>query len=228
MEVKAEELLAHFNECLAADYRHVEQSGDFALVRQGDALFLYFEKSDGLADWVSNFSFAVRPYREMETTWLCHRGFLAVWKAIKPYLELPLADPTVREVTVVGYSHGAAIALLCHEYIWFHRPDLRDHLRGFGFGCPRVLWGFLPAWLSARFQNFIRVVNPRDIVTHLPPAVFGYRHVGQKLALAKTPGLGPIDAHRPENYCQALLKKEEYENVGRRHRRRPGAAGQRN
>lgn len=202
-----------FLDCLTASYRTVEQNADFALKKQGDRLVIYFEKSDGLADWRHNFAFAARPYHEMPTPWKCHRGFLAVWLAAKPYLEEAIADPAVKEILIVGYSHGAALALLCHEYVWFHRPDLRSRLQGYGFGCPRVifsgLFGRIPPALQERWQNFSVVRNAGDLVTHLPPALFGYRHVGRKVKLGRLGRYSPIGAHRPENYLWELLQKEE-------------------
>ena len=86
-------------------------------------------------DWKNNFDFPAKPYKDMEVNWSCHRGFLRVWKSIEPYLEEVINDMTISQIYIVGYSHGAAIASLCHEYVWYHRPDLRDNgLEGFGFG----------------------------------------------------------------------------------------------
>ena len=55
----------------------------------------------------------------MKIKWRCHRGFLRVWKTIKPYIE-QIDFSKAKKIVVVGYSHGAAIATLCHEYIWFN------------------------------------------------------------------------------------------------------------
>jgi len=39
-----------FRSCLGADYREVENGGSFAVVRDGDLLYLFFEKSNGGED----------------------------------------------------------------------------------------------------------------------------------------------------------------------------------
>ena len=72
----------------------------------------------------------------------------------------------------MGYSHGAAIATLVHEYIFYNRPDLRENLWGYGFGCPRCFWGFLPSKeVQGRWARFFPIRSIDDLVTHLPPAV---------------------------------------------------------
>ena len=49
-----------FESCLEADYRHVENDGSFATVRDGDLLYLFFEKSNGREDWYNNLSYHAR------------------------------------------------------------------------------------------------------------------------------------------------------------------------
>lgn len=197
-----------YDRCLNASYTHVEHDGDFAIQREGNILFLLLEWSDGGADWSNNFKFYAKPYKHMNTTWRCHRGFLRVWKSIEPYIKESLLDPTVEEIIVVGYSHGAAVAGIAHEWIWFNRPDLRARLSSYGFGAPRFYWGFLNKKLKERWANFHPIRNLDDIVTHVPPTAFGFRHVNKVLTIGKRGKYNCIDAHRPESY-QAELKESE-------------------
>lgn len=185
-----------------------ENAASYFCERDGDILFLFFEKSNGAVDWRNNFDFPARPYREMEHVWFVHRGFMRVFKSIEPQIEPYVLDPDIRHIFVSGYSHGAALALLAHEYCAFHRPDLKHELRGYGFGCPRVVWGPLPDALRERFFRFTVVRNCRDLVTHLPPRLFGYRHVGALLRIGSGEGWGPIDSHRAETYFRSLEKGE--------------------
>jgi hypothetical protein len=205
------ELLNLYNKCLNANYKTIGDQSDYAIKRVGSKLYLFFEWSDSAADWKNNFNFPSKPYKDMGITWRCHRGFLKVWKSIEPYVKDAIMKPTVKSVTIVGYSHGAAIATLCHEYVWFNRPDLRNKLDGYGFGSPRVFWGNISEELRERWANFHIVRNLNDIVTHMPPKFFGFRHVNDvieigedgKMALCKT-ALKCIEAHRPENYIYSM------------------------
>lgn len=183
-----------------------EHAASYRVERCGTTLYLFFEKSNGAVDWLNNLDFPARPYREMKEPWFVHRGFLRVFKAIEPHIAPLVEDRRVQKIIISGYSHGAALALLCHEYCVFHRPDLAGKIEGFGFGCPRVVWIFLNKRLKARLERFTVIRNGRDLVTHLPPLLFGFRHVGKMMRIGKGAGYGAIKAHRPENYLSELKK----------------------
>ena len=131
-----------------------------------------------------------------------HRGFLKVWRVIEPHLKPLICDPTVKQIIIGGYSHGAAIAALCHEYCRYNRPEIR--VVGFGFGAPRVLWGFMRKEVKKRFEGFMVIRNGRDIVTHAPPLWMGYRHVGELLEIGRWKDYNTIESHYPNNYAREL------------------------
>lgn len=203
-----------YDRCLSASYTHVEHDGDFAIQRQGNTLFLLLEWSDGGADWSNNFKFFAKPYKHMNSKWLCHRGFLRVWKSIESYIKEDLMDPTVEKIIIIGYSHGAAVAGLAHEYVWFNRPDLRENgLITFAFGAPRFYWGFkVKKKLKERWATFYPIRNIDDIVTHVPPVVFGFRHVNDLIVIGEKKKYNAIDAHRPESYQNELTIYESENN----------------
>ncbi len=216
MEVK-HDLCELFDLCLKATYRHTEMGGDYAFVRKGKTLYLLFQWSNGCEDWKHNLDFPVAPYEDMGKHWYCHRGFLKVFKAIKPHIVQTLKTTDAKEMIVVGYSHGAAIATLAHEYIWYHRPDLRENLWGYGFGCPRCFWmPYICEDLRSRWTNFFPIRNRGDLVTHLPPAFLGYRHVNRPVKVGTFGKYNMFNAHRPENYERELkLWQEEARNIKR-------------
>lgn len=198
-----------FNRCLNASYTHTAENGDYATELEGDTLYLLFEKSDGEEDWKNNFKFLAvpwMPYKRMEKPWLCHRGFLKVWKSIEPFIEEKIRNPEVKKIVIVGYSHGAALALLCYEYVKYHRPDVETE--GFGFGCPRVFWGVVPEEVKERFEGFKVIRNGNDIVTHVPPAVLGFRHVAEVVKIGQT---NPVKDHYPEKYIHNLTEAPKTE-----------------
>ena len=205
-----------FTSCLNAEYVNVGDGGSFSIEVRGDALYIFFEKSKGIVDWHSNLDFgavlhselgrearAVTPYKRMDEKWYCHGGFLRVWRSVLPYLEWALLDLRFGEIVTVGYSHGAALALLCHEYLWFNRRDLRGKITGYGFGCPRVIYGRVPKE-KERWKDFYVIRNYDDIVTHLPPRSFGFRHVGRMITVGGIGRYSRIDAHRKESYMSSL------------------------
>ena len=202
-----------YHKCVYTKYTRVENDGDYAIERDEDTLYLFFQCSYTVRDWLNNFDFPAVPYKDMGMPWKCHRGFLRVWKSIEPYIKEYVLDPTVKHITIVGYSHGAAIATLAHEYVWFHRPDLRDNgLEGYGFGCPRCYWGFtINPSLKERWGNFHPIRNENDIITYVPPALLGFRHVNKVIKISSGQS-NIIKAHRNEEYEKALAAQEVYTN----------------
>ena len=197
-------LLELFDDCLSRNYRQSANGASWDVEQQDGHLTVYFQKSNGIVDWINNADLFSVPYREMNPPWQCHGGFLRVWKSVKPLIEPYVLNPSVQEITVVGYSHGAALSVLCHEFIYYRRRDLRDRLKGFGFGCPRVLYGCVPPDVALRWERFYVIRNLDDLVTHLPPRTLGYCHVGNLVEIGEAGLYSAIDAHRPESYRTQL------------------------
>lgn len=197
-----------FRKCLDATYIHTPDGGDYAVMTEGNTLYLLFEWSDGAEDWRSNFDFPATAYKNGTATWKCHRGFLARWKNMRDDIEKIVAhvlncEPDITNITCIGYSHGAAIAVLATEDMEYLYGDYYV-VSGYGFGCPRVLWGRIPQEVKHRLRNFRVIRNNGDIVTHVPPVVFGFRHAGNVVTVGKWGKYNPIDAHRPESYITEL------------------------
>lgn len=181
-------------------YKHVENSGSFWYSQHKNNLTIFFEWSNGKEDWKNNFDFPAKPYRDMQDKWYAHRGFLKVWKSIEPYLKDIIMCRDIENITIAGYSHGGAIALLCHEYCAYNRPDC--NIIGWGFGAPRVIWGIKPQRLRNRLRNFRVIRCGKDIVTHLPPIIFGFTHANKPIEYACDKNA--VDCHRPESYIGVL------------------------
>lgn len=197
-----------FQDVLDAKYIHLEEeTASYCFSKNGEILTIYFEWSNGKTDWKNNFDFPAKPYRDMADKWYVHRGFLKVWKAIEPHLENAIKDPEIKGFNIAGYSHGAAIALLCHEYCTFNRPDCK--ILGLGFGCPRVIWGFPNKTVRKRFEGFFVIRNKRDIVTHVPPAILGYRHPCGVIKVSDGRKTDSITDHYPQEYTKVLISHEE-------------------
>ena len=197
-----------FKKCLSAEYIHTAEGGDYAIQVEGDTLYILFECSDDKEDWKNNFDFPVKPYKDMRPTWYCHRGFLKVWKAMRDEIEEQVADllskkKDIQNITCVGYSHGGALSVLCTEdmvYWW----GSSYKVNGYGFGSPRVLWGIVPKEVKERLRDFKSIRNKHDLVTHLPPILFGFRNAGELIKIGKAFKYSPIKAHYADNYIKEL------------------------
>lgn len=163
---------------------------------------LYFQCSRSWNDWKNNFRFWMVPYDDMEEKFYVHKGFLEMWKSVREVILKYDID------TIIGYSLGGALAILAHEDFTFHTGK---QPRTIVFGCPRVIW-FPSKSIRARFSRVEYIQNPRDIVTHLPPSIFGYRRVYGKREVLRLPARKPAgyylstwaSGHSPEEYRQRL------------------------
>lgn len=195
-----------FSRCLKAQYTRLDGGVDVAFKEENGTLYIYFEDSDGITDWKINLDFPVEFYPLVGI--YAHRGFLRSWKIAQEHLRDIIASAR-GETVCVGYSHGGALALLCHGYIWQERPELRGFLSAYGFGAPRVLWGRQNEKTEKIWRNFTVIRNINDAVTHLPPKSFGYFHPGTLLEIGAHGTYSAFEAHKSENILTELKKYEE-------------------
>lgn len=226
-----------FAECAwEIPFNIVGDSVNYAFVEEGDTLYIYFQGSNSITDWVRNFLFGKKPYKDMAVPYKVHRGFLAAWKTVEDIIINKVTEKQKEEVlnkrtggvhlkevfkwkhiVIAGYSHGGALAGFCHECVWYYRPDLRENnLEGYGFEAPRFYAGFkVKKQLKERWEKFTVIRTNNDIVTHCPPVIFGYTHVGsllkvkgdKKLVSDKVPGC--VKSHYPQVVYDALVKFEQ-------------------
>jgi len=156
------------NGALDNQYRLTINNGIAELVIMGSVSWV---------DWVSNFMFWKVPYRDMPVKWRAHAGFLEAWKSIKDEIVEKLQE--CKQIKVYGYSRGAAIAVLAHEWFAFNGYDVETRV----FGCPRAIACKKDSVVLERFRTLYVYNNKGDIVTMLPPKLFGYIDVGNIVRL---------------------------------------------
>lgn len=166
-------------------YINVGEDVSYCFVPDGRTLYIYFEPSNGKVDWRNNFDFPARPYHDMKIKYRVHRGFLKCWKYVEDIIIEKITEKLEdgkyrwRKIIIVGYSHGGALSAFCMECAWYYREDIRDNIFGIGFDSPRMYAGFtVKKSLQERWKNYIVIRNHTDIVTHMPPVLFGFCHVG--------------------------------------------------
>jgi hypothetical protein len=196
-----------FNKILNARYIHTQNGVDFAFERDKNVLYILFECSDGFDDWAKNFRFIAKPYKRMSKVWRCHNGFSKAYSSVKDdimaYTKDFISRGDIEEIICAGYSHGAALAVLCTEDLQYSLGGLY-RIQGVGFGTPRVLWGIVPKEVKKRLNGFIAVRNIDDLVTHVPPKILGFRDAGKIVKIGSKGKYSRIDAHRPESYQEEL------------------------
>ena len=152
------------------------------LRRWEDTLYITFRGSNSAQDWKVDLNFWKKciPYNNVNPKIRVHTGFIDAYKHpnIRPRIQRSVT-PDIRCVKITGHSYGAALAVLCAVDLQYHFPH-KDY-EALLFGCPRVGNRAFQKSYNKRVFKTLRVENGNDIVTKIPPALWGYRHVGAKL-----------------------------------------------
>lgn len=205
-----ENLYELFKKTISVPYFTINKSVNYAIRKENEKLYIFFEDSKGKEDWIKNLDFPIKAYKNSDNkTFYAHRGFLGAFEELEKVIAPHINDKNYKSIIISGYSHGAGIAVLCHEYAWYNRPDIRKNIYGYGYGAPRVVWGIERKDLKERFSNFTVIKNIDDIVTKLPPAFLGYNHVGKMLLIGERGKYNNLSAHYKENYLKELKIYEE-------------------
>lgn len=150
-----------------------------------------FDQSNSLEDWTNNLKFWKTPYKNMEVKFKVHTGFLKCWHSVRDEIMDAIETLNPSAITITGHSYGGAMAILCMEDCWYRfikcreesedeevqATSLRDKIQCITFGAPRVIGKWRFKKVQERWLNSRLFTNGADIVTCLPPAIFGYIHV---------------------------------------------------
>jgi hypothetical protein len=167
-----------------SDFQNVETDTEFGIFESDTVFRVAFEGSTSKVDWWQNIDFFVKPYKNMSHLFFVHRGFKKKYKSVQSNIiaRINEADYKGKAIQIRGYSQGGALAMLCHEDVYFHSGVQPDTMV---FGCPRVFSFFNSKLLKTRLSDVQRIENGGDMVTGLPPWWFLFRHQGKKIHIGK-------------------------------------------
>lgn len=186
-----------------------DQTGVQCYIRKTeDLLDITFRGSNSAKDWRHNLMFWKKciPYGNTCSKIRVHTGFLNAYKSkqVRNRL-LNMVTPEIRRIHICGHSYGAALSVLCAVDLQYNFPD-RD-IEVIVFGCPRIGNRAFQKSYNSRVFKTLRVENGNDIVTKVPFALWGYRHVGAKLHVGapRLPCLVSFEQHRQQRYYSSLF-----------------------
>ncbi|TVR65825.1 MAG: lipase family protein [Spirochaetaceae bacterium] len=176
-------------------------------IPRGDTLYFAFRGSQAhrnRRDVRMNAMLSLRrvPYAE-DRRIRAYRGFLVKYLAIREEMHGLIEEFRPERIFLVGHSGGGAMASLAFMDLYPGYPDLE--VRVITFGMPRVFNRHGRAWFEEQEEPLLRIVNGRDIIVGLPPALFGYRHVGRLVRMGRRPLLPPFSfKHHWPGYHEGL------------------------
>jgi hypothetical protein len=142
-----------------------------------DIIVIVFRGTENRLDWTTN----------MQAAWITlqggtrvHTGFFQAYWPIRERLfatVVSLLKRKPRPVYITGHSLGGALALMATAELANHEEaSVRDSIAAcYTFGCPRAGDSSFDRYVKVPLY---RVTNGLDIVPAVPPAILGYRHVG--------------------------------------------------
>ncbi len=156
-------------------------------IPRGETLYLAFRGSQAhrhLRDLRMNAMVWKRrvPYAEnprIRAYW----GFLVKYLAIRDEVHRLIERFEPDRILLIGHSGGGAVVSLAFLDLYPGFPE--KEVRAITFGMPRIFNRRGAIWFDEQEEQLLRIVNGRDLITGLPPAILGYRHVGRLVRMGE-------------------------------------------
>jgi hypothetical protein len=186
------------------EWLQVKAKNETAVVRINDfSIDIGVAGSNDFKDWFDNF-------RIIGTTRSGYgrvpRGFYTNLDRLAPKIMELIKDHRDKTVTISGHSRGGAIAFLLA--IFLHRQGFRitDIVT---FGCPNVGKSNFIREVKRIKANIRMYKNGSDLITTLPPFIFGYKKPSRQIQIGKKRWWGTsIEDHYRESYSRVIQKIE--------------------
>lgn len=169
------------------DYTKTGDEVDYAvkIFHEEKRIRLLFQESKGWRDWVNNFKFPIKPYKNQENVLWFAKGWANAYKSANDEIMEKLVQAHNEnpdyDIEIAGWSYGGAMCLLAVED-FYYRTKLKCIVTT--FGGPKPLFG---RKTRQNILNCCKEINQychrNDIVTLLPP-LFGYC-MGRKVKVGK-------------------------------------------
>ena len=139
-------------------------SAEWSTYEEKDTVYILFQETDGVSDWIQNLSFTKRKYGKLKF----HHGFYGLYDLMKDdIINYVKRVPENKTLVVSGWSQGAALAQICVQDIYFHTGRKSILI---SFGAPMAIYGkkTRDACREAVTEAY-EYCNVNDIVTYQPP-----------------------------------------------------------
>ncbi len=176
-----------FTRCASLIDRDVGTAGYIA--EGEDIIVVVFRGTENDLDWRTNIQ---ARFVALQGGTRVHTGFFQAYWPIRDAMFdflISALKKRKRAVYVTGHSLGGALALMATAELANHDDaEIRDSIAAcYTFGGPRAGDASFDLYVKAPLY---RVTNGIDLVPAVPPAILGYRHVGDTRYFGK-PGVAP-------------------------------------
>ena len=164
-----------------------------------------FQGSGSKMDWMQNFTFWKKPYKEMDKLFFVHWGLFNKYKSVENELWSKLTPYVTPDWKIRGYgfSQGATLATFFHEDAVFRYPDL--DIKTYAFAPAKGFSFWNSKFLKTRFDKLITIKNVNDVVPKVPFWFMGFKHYGEVVKLGKRKFTFPWNWYKEHMGYKALL-----------------------
>ncbi|KAL2912567.1 hypothetical protein HK105_207966 [Polyrhizophydium stewartii] len=185
-------------------------TGLVAVQPSSKSIVVIFRGSKTPADWFKNLNFGLDSASWLQASWAVpanlgnrltgarlaipsdlkiHSGFQEIYLGVRNTVQTAITDALAKNpgfsVNFVGHSLGGALASFAAvDYLNLHGTSNAANTFIYTYGQPRA---GNTAWAnyfsSLPFASVSRVTRQQDIVPHLPPTSFSYRHTKQEFGI---------------------------------------------
>ncbi|WP_088889653.1 lipase family protein [Leptolyngbya ohadii] len=148
---------------------------------------ILFRGTSNPKEWMANFQSGQSNYGRLRGgQGRVHTGFLRLYNRLSRQVRQAAStlNPSL-PCFIAGHSLGGALATLAAADLAYHYPTLKDQIRLYTYGAPRVGNQAFVEYLETIAPNSYRVLNMSDMVTMVPPANLReqqYSHFGEAWA----------------------------------------------
>lgn len=152
-----------------ADYKTVGDDLDYCVTEIGGRPALLFQGSMTWRDYVNDFKFARKLYKNQTSCMVVHGGFGRLWKSGNDQIVFDISQACLKhpgaKPIIAGWSLGGAIALLAAEDLFWRTGWKADV---FTFGAPKVCGSKKTAEYIDQCCCAVQYRQPNDLVPYLP------------------------------------------------------------
>jgi len=188
-----------------------ETNTSCSIYKKGKEIVITFEGTDSVRDlpFILNFSkdlVCVEGHNGSNVK--IHRGFLKAYMSIHDDIMEVLKRHKFDSIHCCGHSSGGALSEISVLFL----KNITDSISVHTFASPRVGNHEASKLIFETCKDFKRFVIKGDLVPHLPPWLFGFRHFSEQITLDKVSSkiidsylYTAVNNHKILNYIKSIM-----------------------
>jgi hypothetical protein len=197
-------LLEEFKACISGEWKTCGIDVQYRIDRVGpNQAKLSFQGTVSIEDLKIDLKVFANPFKEKPKDKygnIMHRGFQEGVESCFETIHKELIDMGIQYVDIRGYSLGAAYG----EVFTLYLPKVNIETEAIVFGGPRIFFFPNKKLKEEAKKRILRIENNDDLIAHLPPLLFGFRHIGHVYKIGIRDWFYTLDKHYGKEYIKEL------------------------